>query len=401
MTKRIIAFLMFTSVMITSCQKNRVNSFQPRDSSEITATLNLENINFETVSMDTFAYDVDYINPEAVDGTYMTNYDKIIVHGDTLFIIDKEQEAIFTFNRQGKFLFKIDQRGKGLGEYLNIDDFYVDYKSSIIGILSQSTLLKYDFHGNFIELVDLREHFVLNIEQRDSLLYCRCGPIGKSNNPLSVAVLTTKGKLIYKDYPQSKEIANYRYRKGNYIAPDGQKCFVNLFCTDTIYEFGTSSILPKYILSFGKYKLPSKDLNKLLMHSAFDLDYVNSYFSKNKYVKFGLYSFSFTDDFLVLNYPLDKELKTVIYSRKTGSLMGFESDHKFYSKYVNCFDFKVFDSNNFYGVIPIDVALNIRQMLKNNNDNIFEKERSEFYRFLQPLNINSNPIIMIYKIKKF
>lgn len=406
MTIRTTIFLILATLII-SCQKNRVNSFQPRSGDDIAVTLDLEHINFETVSMDTFAYDVSYISPEATDGSYMNSYDKIIVCGDTLFILDKGkgQEAIFSFNRQGKFLFKIDRRGKGPGEYLNIDDFYVNYKSGIIGVLCQSRILKYNFHGDFVELLNLKEHSILDIEQKDSLLYCRCAPKSKSNTPLRVAVFTTKGKLLYKDYPQPKEIANFSYCKGNYMAHDGQNCLVNLLCADTIYQFETNSILPIYILNFGKYKLPPKDLNELLMHGAFDSDYINTYFSKNKYVRFGLHSFSFTDEFLVLKYPVDKELKTVIYSKKTGNLLGFESDHTFYSKYVNCFDFKVFDSKSFYGLIPIEVAMNIRQMeennMKKNNDNIFKKEKSEFYRFIKPLNINSNPIIMIYKIKEF
>ena len=61
--------------------------------------------------------------PESTIGTI----DKLIVRENKIYILDKEiTKSLFVFSIEGKFLYKINQAGRGSGEYIYPDDFSID-----------------------------------------------------------------------------------------------------------------------------------------------------------------------------------------------------------------------------------------------------------------------------------
>lgn len=64
---------------------------------------------------------------ETTKESLIDKVDKIIFYNDKIFIMDKKiSKAIFVFDLQGKFLFKISNIGKGIGEYITLTDFIVN-----------------------------------------------------------------------------------------------------------------------------------------------------------------------------------------------------------------------------------------------------------------------------------
>ena len=80
------------------------------------------------------------------------NIDQILRDDTLLFILDKHQKNIFIFSDSGKFIRKIDQIGKGEGEYISTTSFCVDAGRDIVYLLDdmQQKILKYNYAGSYL-----------------------------------------------------------------------------------------------------------------------------------------------------------------------------------------------------------------------------------------------------------
>lgn len=77
---------------------------------------------------------------------------KMIIHEDKYYALDKRQRIIFVFDKTGQFLFKIDKKGLGAGEYLFIEDFNINPFTGNMEILEPyGSIHVCDALGNFIE----------------------------------------------------------------------------------------------------------------------------------------------------------------------------------------------------------------------------------------------------------
>ena len=113
---------------------------------------NILNINipddFITLSADTIFSSVDYIPLETTEECVMYEIDKLRIYENEFYLLDKKQKVILVFDKNGRFMRKLDKKGKGPDEYLSLDDFFIH--NSLIYILSNSMqkILIYDtfFH---------------------------------------------------------------------------------------------------------------------------------------------------------------------------------------------------------------------------------------------------------------
>ena len=72
---------------------------------------------------------------------------KVQIHDSTIYILDKKQEIIFAFDSDGKYKNKLDKHGRGSGEYLSLDDFFIT--DSIIYILASDQQKISVYNSNF------------------------------------------------------------------------------------------------------------------------------------------------------------------------------------------------------------------------------------------------------------
>jgi len=64
---------------------------------------------------------------ETTEESLIGNIDKIIKKKDRIYILDRlVAKALFVFDTEGTFLFKISNIGKGPGEFLSPNDFFID-----------------------------------------------------------------------------------------------------------------------------------------------------------------------------------------------------------------------------------------------------------------------------------
>lgn len=96
---------------------------------------------------------MEYVKLETSEDCLLANIERLKISADRIFAMDKEQ--IFVFDRQGAFVTKVSDRGRGKGEYLSITDFAA--KDSLLYILSrgQKKILVYNESGKFVDEIML------------------------------------------------------------------------------------------------------------------------------------------------------------------------------------------------------------------------------------------------------
>ena len=104
--------------------------------------------------------DVTYIPLETTDESVLGVIGGVICLNDTLVISDSQQNKVFFFDRQGKYLSSFGHVGGGKTEYFFLHKLCVDPDRREILVYdspTKSRIVVYDFAGNFIRELKLSE----------------------------------------------------------------------------------------------------------------------------------------------------------------------------------------------------------------------------------------------------
>ena len=140
-------------LLVTCCHSKKNNTTNP-DGYPITIDFK-EAIRNQVDYKHSDIYDsITYIAVESIIGDYVTSLSETMLKITRNFIFAESHlgsgEVVF-YDRNGKFLRKISQRGRGPGEYAQLSDIAADEDNSIIYVLSGSErkVFKYSFEGVF------------------------------------------------------------------------------------------------------------------------------------------------------------------------------------------------------------------------------------------------------------
>jgi hypothetical protein len=78
---------------------------------------------------------------------------KLIHYKDKYYALDMQQHIVHVFDKNGKFIFKIDRRGQGPGEYPFLDDIYINPYTGFLELLcAVGFIYDCDLNGNFVKM---------------------------------------------------------------------------------------------------------------------------------------------------------------------------------------------------------------------------------------------------------
>lgn len=100
------------------------------------------------------AKDTIILNSESAE-SQLGNIQDIKQFEDTLFI--QSDNAIYLFQTDGSFIRKINRKGRGHGEYLNITHFDIGNERIHVLDIDLKRILVYNFEGTFIRQVQLKD----------------------------------------------------------------------------------------------------------------------------------------------------------------------------------------------------------------------------------------------------
>lgn len=108
-----------------------------------------------------FAESIDFTLFEQTDESNISLVKRIISHKDRYYLLNTQGYThctILVFDKQGNFIYKLDKRGGGPDEYVELEDFAIDKKNDELVLLTYPKgIYVYDLEGNFIRK-DLGKH---------------------------------------------------------------------------------------------------------------------------------------------------------------------------------------------------------------------------------------------------
>lgn len=109
----------------------------------------------EEVKLSDFVNDIEYVKLSTANDFYIGEIEKILVTDTRIYVLDAyRSEGLFVFDRNGNAIFKIQNYGRGPGEFMGPYDFVLDDIENKIIVYSagEAKLSYYEMDdGSFIE----------------------------------------------------------------------------------------------------------------------------------------------------------------------------------------------------------------------------------------------------------
>ena len=211
-----VLFVLFACLLV-SCSK------QPAVSSA-GMTIGVET----NASIEEFIEEVTLVPLETNDECLLGELEKIHESDGCLYISDQRKAAVFVFDKSGKYLYKIERRGNGPEEYVEVSDF--DVKDGVVYVLSNPSkrILAYDENGKCVKTIGLNAWYhYLVVEKNRVVLYAN-----RANEQMyNVVIINHQGELLAQYLPYQKQDS---YRRGGCGSPikrmkDGEYLFTSYF----------------------------------------------------------------------------------------------------------------------------------------------------------------------------
>ncbi len=322
-------------------------------------TINLELESLTQISIDSLLSNPRFVPLETNKECVIDKYDDIVIRDSIIFILSNsgKQHAIFAFNLEGRFLFKLDAQGRGPGEYLGITAFSPNTGEEYLEIAAID-IMRYRYDGTHIgNMLNLMEYGTfVDYLHFNGMTYAFAEGMaiqfmstGKETNAFKV--FDKEWNLIQEGFPIDMGITSSPFDiRSKCFFTDSEKAFFSHPISDTIYEINGQSLNPAYLLNFGENGLPYDEKHRLLTLPVNSLGEYQKFFLENKKVVIGPENLGFTDSIIYLNisYGYKDALRDVFYNRTSGNAVVLTSRRLFgpmYPKTIFC------SENMFFGIV--------------------------------------------------
>jgi len=323
---------------------------------------------------------------ETIENSLFAKIDRLSLHKDKIFILDRKSNAVLIFSNTGKFLNKIQDLGKGPGEYASLMDFTIDKDNERVILYTDRPykLITYGMDGKFLK-EDLINDLYLSIGYKDNKLLFR-------------PIYTEKGKMFstYDLETRKREDFIGTDEKDKFFSSLGSSApniisdktiHVSLPYSEMIYEYDGNKFKPKYYIDFGRNKTPDNFFDNFK-----DLQGVFKYAKENKYV-YGVSNFRESKDYITFSF---QGANIAIYSKaskktKVFSAMPNDDDRMaFYNYFAHDGD-----DNNLITVYPSD-QFKMQMEIYKKNDDVWKKLPDYLKKIDENVSISSNPLLHVY-----
>ena len=380
--------LLFLTISCKSHQ-NTLYEFDPRK------------LSVNKITLSEIADDITYI---PLDNSFPISliYNPRYFINNTIYL-SALNSGVMTFDRNGKFLKKIGNIGRGPGEYNNYSKFTVDEKSETVYVLDNKIIKVYSRTGIFLRSISLKEfgERIVAVEFNNSKLFVSYA-LQSAGNKYDWIILDTLGNLIKKkERTIPPFISNWPIHGGMYKF-ENRIYHWNLF-NDTVF-----SILPdlnyetSFLFSPGEHRVPKSYIN--------DVTQFQLYFEPKSIFE--------TSRFLTIWYLYNKKLIIALIDKTSNKsyLTYLESGaavvgDNLIGGIVNDLDGGVlfqpenyFMENNREYIVGLINPYQIKALVTSNEfkNSIpkYPEKKKELEKLANSLKETDNPVLMIVRLKK-
>ncbi len=240
----IISCIIILSLFSLSCQ---IGNEQTKNDEAILINLNKKEAT-KQIYLSQFLLHSEYISLETSPSCLIGSIHKMEIYKDRIFILDPyTAKKLLVFDKAGKFLYQISERGNGPGEYWDIFDFVIQ-DNKIYVLNNRTSVIEYTIDGTFIRTYSLPlwADRMLTINNKNWGLLINAD---KSNGYDSSFYITTldfdkeKGylKSKFEDFPIEplKQVSSL-YDTSYFFLPLGN----NIYCANK------TGVIEKYVLQY-------------------------------------------------------------------------------------------------------------------------------------------------------
>lgn len=243
--------------------------------------INSEFTEQDHIKLSEFVESIEIIPLETSQDYLINIVGKIIKHKDLFYVGSANSliDKVFVFDKNGKFVYKLDKRGVGPNEYIEIRDFDVIDNSKIV-VISRSNpgIYVYDIQKDTCILHNNIDIYPNNIIAKDNHFYIMND--GTTYHRITNDIVfkyDEQGEYIESffniDQTTMNIISNVLPLKS--LSSFNNDIYINYPFCNIIYKINDKQITNKYELNFGRKNLPLDKLN-----NAKDINEIDTYIKK-------------------------------------------------------------------------------------------------------------------------
>lgn len=216
-----------------------------------------------------------FIPLETTDENLFGDVGNILIHQDTIYIIDSKNTKVLAFNMKGVFIAQIGAIGNGPGEYVSPSGIHIDKKRNVISVTDPNLckLLNYS----------LNDFHYLNSHKTGYFSECCWLPDGNiawafpmgydtdSRKSFQIKVTDADLREVNLLFPLSSKY-QYLMRMGSFFYTYEDNCYLNLPYSSIVYQIFSDKVIPYYHLDVKGYEFPPEEW----MHKNAIKDYTSS-----------------------------------------------------------------------------------------------------------------------------
>ncbi len=336
------------------------------------------NINDEPIKKTSDIFEkITYLPLETNDNVLIGNIGLIKKNNNTYLVYDESSELLFLYDSKGKYINKIDNKGKGPGEFIEISDFDI-IKNKVVLLVNRHKLIKYNLNGEFLNesrIPFFCDHFIFNNENLWIL--------SEGNDKKKYVFLLNSSFKVLKDFfPHNNLCDKINFWPMHPIFMYKNDIFCYIPKDYALYRIHNNN-------KYGEIKFHFKDI----MPNNRDYNNSNKKINSTKIpVIRGVY---FVSTYIITQFTYNNELYQHIYSLKTKESKLFKGlkieDDLTGMKMMICY---FYGTNNdyLYGTYP---AIIFNKMLLNSNNSALIKKYKNIVKEYD------NDLLTLFKIKKF
>ena len=365
----------------------------------------------EKIPFSAFVDTIELIPLETTNDCLIGNVNRVIFANDKYYIRatrSKQNGVILVFDKNGLFLWRLDKRGQGPDEYINLDDFAIQDQQLFAA--SYRKIQVYDSIGNYLKTIkigDLSTKEILSAPS-NKLLILNFVSVRHANNLLTLVDEKGVEKKFF-DVGKIRATRSSQRINSNSICYHSPFYYVNNPFENVVFSIAENNmedIKPVYYMDYG-----SKNIDKIEVTEDDDfMSWLKKLETTDDYMT--IVSFGVSDDYLFAG-STDNLYNgyLTLYSKKTKNSLSARKlvDDMFLKGNVIPITAKRIphnmDGNDIIWEMEPEILINgFKQHWSNLSEprrEAFKRDYAEWYRICTSLKEDDNPVLMRIKVKDF
>lgn len=232
-------------------------------------TLKVDPYDATEINISEFVDTIEYIKletkPECLIGQRIY---RVTLRDKFIYVHDIDQHAIFIFDKQGKYVDKLNKQGRGPGEYVAMGASFIDENEENIDVISrdprQHKLIRYsNINFKLMSIDSLPAISANSVRRVNDIYYYGCQGANNlvNDNLVNAGIIIVKNGVVIKTLflnEVSKDNSLFSYNPETFTVNSENEIFASIMFDNTFYQITDNEAIPIYRVDFGKYNIDEK-----------------------------------------------------------------------------------------------------------------------------------------------